>query len=62
MKKFNIYKQVINPNGRDHHQFLGVIDALNRNDACLKFRFGEVCHEFLTAVEIKENVKWKLSK
>lgn len=51
MKKFNVYKQVI---GKycEYLLFIGSIEANDRNDACLQFRYGEHKDCFLTAIAV----------
>jgi hypothetical protein len=48
MKKFNVYKQVIDKYC-EYLLFIGSVEAKDKNDACLKLRDGEYQNCFLTA-------------
>jgi hypothetical protein len=48
MKKFNVYKLIINKYC-EYLYFIGTVEAMDRDDACLQFRDGEYQNDFLTA-------------
>lgn len=51
LQKFAVYRQVIGTH-REYHSYIGNVMAIDRNDACLKFRQGEYKDDFLTARKI----------
>jgi len=52
MIKYKVYVLVISSLGIEYHSIIGMVDAINRNDACLKFREWIYKDKFLTARKV----------